>query len=56
MFIDILQKVLTRIISSAIFMIKKVIRKPRNVLMDPEALLKARVEALRSKRDIGQVD
>ena len=33
---------------------KKSVRKPRNVLIDPEALHKARVEALRSKKTIGQ--
>lgn len=29
-------------------------RKSRNVLIDPEALHKARVEALRSKKTIGE--
>jgi len=29
-------------------------RKPRNILIDPEALHRARVEALSSKKTIGQ--
>jgi len=33
---------------------KKSVRKPRNVLIDPEALHNARVEALRSKRTVGE--
>ncbi len=30
------------------------VRKPRNVLINPEALHKARVEALRSKKTVGE--
>ncbi len=33
---------------------KTSVRKPRNVLIDPEALHNARVEALRSKRTVGE--
>ncbi|MBA7513033.1 hypothetical protein ES705_05042 [subsurface metagenome] len=33
---------------------EKPIRKPRNVLIDPEALHKARVEALRQKKKLGE--
>jgi len=33
---------------------KKIIRKPRHVLIDPEALHEARVEALRSKKTLGE--
>jgi len=33
---------------------EKIIRKPRNVLINPEALHKARVEALRSKKKLGE--
>ena len=33
---------------------RKSVRKPRNVLIDPEALHNARVEALRSKRTVGE--
>ena len=33
---------------------RKSVRKPRNVLIDPEALHKARVEALRSRKTIGE--
>jgi len=33
---------------------KKSVRKPRNVLIDPETLHNARVEALRSKRAVGE--
>jgi len=33
---------------------QKPARKPRHVLIDPEALHKARIEALRSKKTIGQ--
>jgi len=29
-------------------------RKPRHVLIDPEALHKARIEALRSKKTLGE--
>ena len=42
--------------SSAIVtpMNEKPVRKPRNVLIDPEALHKARVEDLRSKKTVGE--
>ena len=33
---------------------ERLARKPRNVLIDPEALHNARVEALRSKRTVGE--
>jgi len=33
---------------------EKPVRKPRNVLIDLEALHKARVEALRSKKRLGE--
>ena len=33
---------------------EKIVRKPRNVLIDPEALHRARVEALRSKKTVGE--
>lgn len=33
---------------------EKIIRKPRHVLIDPEALHKARIEALRSKKTLGE--
>jgi len=33
---------------------RKSVRKPRNVLIDPEAFHKARVEALRSRKTIGE--
>ncbi|MBA7555529.1 hypothetical protein ES705_48197 [subsurface metagenome] len=33
---------------------KKPVRKPRNVLIDPEAFHKARLEALRERKTIGQ--
>jgi len=33
---------------------RKSVRKPRNVLIDPEALHKARVEALRKRKTIGE--
>ncbi|MBA7567865.1 hypothetical protein ES708_09583 [subsurface metagenome] len=33
---------------------EKPVRKPRNVKIDPEALHKARVEALRSKKTLGE--
>ena len=33
---------------------RKSVRKPRHVLIDPEALHKARVEALRSKKTMGE--
>jgi len=32
----------------------KPVRKPRNVKINPDTLLKARVEALRSKKTLGQ--
>ena len=32
---------------------EKPVRKPRNVKIDPEALHRARVEALRSKKTVG---
>ena len=33
---------------------RKSVRKPRHVLIDPEALHRARVEALRSKKTLGE--
>jgi len=33
---------------------EKPVRKPRNVKIDPEALHRARVEALRERKTIGQ--
>ena len=33
---------------------EKPVRKPRNVLIDPEALHRTRVEALRSKKTLGE--
>ncbi len=33
---------------------EKSVRKPRNVLINPDALHKARVEALRERKTIGQ--
>ena len=33
---------------------EKPVRKPRNVKIDPEALHRARVEALRSKKMVGE--
>jgi len=33
---------------------RKSLRKPRHVLIDPEALLKARIEALRLKKTMGE--
>ena len=33
---------------------EKSVRKPRNILINPEALHKARVEALRSKKSLGE--
>ena len=33
---------------------EKSVRKPRNVLINPEALHKARVEALHGKRSLGE--
>ena len=33
---------------------EKSIRKPRNILIDPEAVHRAGVEALRSKKTLGQ--
>ena len=33
---------------------EKPVRKPRNVKIDPEALHRARVEALRSKKTVGE--
>ena len=33
---------------------RKFVRKPRHVLIDPEALHRARVEALRSKKTLGE--
>jgi len=32
----------------------KIIRKPRNVKINPDTLLKARVESLRSKKSLGE--
>jgi len=33
---------------------EKPVRRPRNILIDPEAIHKARIEALRSKKTIGE--
>ena len=33
---------------------EKPIRKPRNIKIDPEAVHRARVEALRSKKSLGE--
>ena len=33
---------------------KKIFRKPRNVLINPDALHEARVEALRERKSLGQ--
>jgi len=33
---------------------KKSVRKPRNVLINPDALHEARVEALRSRKTLGE--
>jgi len=33
---------------------EKLLRKPRNVLINPEALHRARVEALRLKKTVGE--
>ena len=33
---------------------EKPIRKPRNIKIDPEALHRARVEALRSRKTVGE--
>jgi len=33
---------------------KKSARRPRNILIDPEAIHKARIEALRAKKTIGE--
>jgi len=33
---------------------KQSARKPRNILIDPEAIHKARIEALRAKKTIGE--
>jgi len=30
------------------------VRRPRNILIDPEAIHKARIEALRSRKTIGE--
>ena len=30
------------------------VRRPRNILIDPEAIHKARIEALRAKKTIGE--
>jgi len=35
-------------------MSEKPIRKPRNIKIDPEAVHRARVEALRSKKSLGE--
>jgi len=56
---------LTKIVFGAIFhttiphcmvapMNEKPVRKPRNVKINPDILLKARVEALRSKKTMGE--
>jgi len=41
-------------VSAITLMNKEFVRKPRNILIDPEALHKARVEALRSKKTLGE--
>jgi len=33
---------------------KKVVRKPRNIWINPDALHKARIEALRARKSLGQ--
>jgi len=33
---------------------EKIIRKPRNVKINPDTLLKARVQSLRSKKSLGE--
>ena len=33
---------------------EKAVRKPRNIKIDPEAVHRARVEALRSKKSLGE--
>jgi len=33
---------------------EKIVRKPRNVLINPDALHKARVEALRERKTLGE--
>jgi len=38
----------------ASLMNEKVVRKPRNVLLDPEVLREARIEALRSRKKLGE--
>jgi len=35
-------------------MTEKIIRKPRNVKINPDTLLKARIESLRSKKSLGE--
>lgn len=37
------------------FVNEKIVRKPRNVLIDPEVLQEARTEAERSKKRLGGV-
>lgn len=39
---------------SVIPMNKKVVRKPRNIWINPDALHKARIEALRARKSLGQ--
>ena len=39
---------------SVIPMNKKVVRKPRNIWINPDALHKARVEAVRARKSLGQ--
>lgn len=39
---------------SVIPMNKKVVRKPRNIWINPDALHKARIEALRVRKSLGQ--
>jgi len=33
---------------------QKIVRKPRNVKINPDILLKARIEALRSRKTLGE--
>ena len=40
--------------TAIVAMNEKLVRKPRNVLINPEALHRARIEALRSKKTVGE--
>ena len=33
---------------------EKIIRKPRNVKINPDSIIKARIESLRSKKSLGE--